>query len=122
MSENANNPAGSELKGRAADLARDASNELASRANTAGAKGMASLGTKIDEAADVLTDKAPERLPAERVEAVTTRMHGAASYLKENDPAGVLTDIDGAIQRHPYRAIAVAAGVGWVIGRLMSRD
>lgn len=122
MAENANPAAQSDLKERASDLARDASSEFADRANTAGKKGMSSLGSKIDDAAEALQERAPENIPAERVTAVTDRMHGAANYLRETDPKGVLTDIDAAIQRHPYRAIAVGAAVGWVIGRLMSRD
>lgn len=113
-----------ELKNRAGELARDTSSHLANRANETGAKGMTSLANGIDRAAERLDEAAAEqeRIPADKVAAVSERMHGAATYLRATDPRGMLSDVDGAIQRHPYRAMAAGLAIGWVIGRLMSRD
>ncbi len=113
-----------ELKSRASDLAKDTSSHLANRANQTGARGMTSLADSIDRAAQRLDDSAAEqdKIPADKVAVVSERMHGAANYLREKDPRGMLSDVDGAIQRHPYRAMAAGLAIGWVVGRLMSRD
>lgn len=124
MAENLQTTSDNELKTRASTLAKDASNELVNRANETGSRGMSSLGDKIDEAAAKLEAKAAgqDTVPPEKVAVVSERLHEAASYLRDSDPKGMLTDLDGAIQRHPYRAMAVGAAIGWVFGRLMSRD
>jgi hypothetical protein len=52
---------------------------------------------------------------------VVQSLTGAARYLEERDPKSALQDLDVAIQRHPYRAIAITLGVGWLIGRMARR-
>lgn len=117
----------SELGERARSLATDASRTLADRANEGGAKTMSSLGKKLDDAADYVRDRAADA--AERVhvdpkhaDVVADRIHGAASYLQDRDPKSVLMDVDESIQRHPYRALAVGAAVGYLVGRFLRRD
>ncbi len=121
---NASNTTPEELKTRAGDLAKDTSSHLATRANEAGAKGMTSIADSLDRAAERLDEAAAdqERIPSDKVAVVSGRVHDAANYLREKDPRGMLSDVDGAIQRHPYRAMAAGLAIGWVIGRLMSRD
>lgn len=112
---------------RAKHLAAEAGRELLDKANTTGKQGLRSMGRKLDHAADYIRDRAPEaaskfHVEGRHVEAVADRIEGAASYLKERDPKSLLADIDASIQKHPYRALAVGAAVGWIIGRLSRRS
>ncbi len=116
-----------EHKERSKELAADAGAVLADRANSQGAKGMSALSRKLDEAANFITetglDKAtdPENpLQPHHISKVTGPIREAARYLDSQDPQGLLTDLDSAVHRHPYRAIAVGAACGWVIGKLFS--
>ncbi|MBI4822477.1 MAG: hypothetical protein HY791_39825 [Deltaproteobacteria bacterium] len=103
------------LGGRMKDLAVDTGKTVLSGANTAGDKGMTALGEGLDKAASFVESKVADR----RVDAITSPVHNAAEYLKKKDPESAITDLDQAIHNHPYRAMAVALGIGWVIGRLM---
>ncbi len=116
-----------ELKERSKELAADTGAVLADRANAQGAKGMSALSRKLDQAANFITetglDKATDPdspLQPHHVSKVTGPIREAARYLDAQDPQGLLTDLDGAVHRHPYRAIAVGAACGWVIGKLFS--
>jgi ElaB/YqjD/DUF883 family membrane-anchored ribosome-binding protein len=113
-----------ELKTRAAALAKDVGHELVDQANRQGAQGMSRLGEGLDRVTDQLEKRVVDtgKIDEKRVQAVSQRVHDAASYLKEKDPKSMLADVDAAIQRHPYRAMAVGLAVGWVVGRLMSRE
>lgn len=105
-------------------------NDLLETANRTGQKGMTALGQKLDDAASFLEQRVGEaveqgKVPVvnrEHVSAVTGGLHDAARYLQERDPRSLMADLDDAIQRHPYRAMAVGLGIGWLIGRLTRRD
>ena len=45
----------------------------------------------------------------------------AASYVRERGIKGLSGDISDAAVRHPLGAVAVSLGVGYFLGRLMSR-
>jgi ElaB/YqjD/DUF883 family membrane-anchored ribosome-binding protein len=114
-----------ELKAQASELARDATKIIAQEANVIGKRGMEVAAVKVSEAADYVEEKghevaADERYPVEvaQVDNVTEGMRKTASYLKTNDPSGVVADVDGLIREHPYRAIAAGLVVGWIIGRI----
>ncbi len=116
-----------DLKHRARSLAQDASKELLDKANESGSKGFTKMGSKLDEAADYLRDRAPEaasklHIDSRHVDAVADKMHTAAGYLQQRDPRSVLGDLDRSIQQHPYRALLIGAGLGYVLGRLFRRD
>ncbi|MCC7380469.1 MAG: hypothetical protein IT384_01465 [Deltaproteobacteria bacterium] len=118
-----------DLSGRAKDLAQDAGRELLEAANKKGQRGMSALGQQLEHAASFVSREAGEaaergQLPIDRekVGAVTDRIQSAASYLRENDPKSMLEDVDTAIRKHPYRAMAIGLGIGWLIGRLSRSD
>ncbi len=115
---------------RAKELATDAGREVLEEANRTGQRGMHAMGEKLERAADfveakgkrVVSDAVVPGLKRDHVEAVSGGIQTAADYLREKDPKSMLVDVDGAIQRHPYRAMAIGFGVGWVIGRLFRSD
>lgn len=112
---------------RARDLANDAGKQLLERANESGARGLGSMGKKLDEAADYVRERAPDtasrlHVDESRVDSVAEGIHGAADYLQSSDPKTMLSDLDRAIQKHPYRALMVGAAVGYTLGRIFGRD
>lgn len=112
---------------RARDLANDAGKELLEKANESGARGLGTVGKKLDEAADYVRDRAPDtatklHVDAKHVDRMAESIHGAADYLQSKDPKSMLSDLDRAIQKHPYRALMVGAAVGYTLGRIFGRD
>lgn len=112
---------------RARQLANDASREFLDRANESGAKGLGSVGKKLDEAARYVRSHGPEtaerlHVDARHVDQVADGIHGAADYLQSKDPRSMLGDLDRSIQKHPYRALMIGTAVGYVVGRLFRRD
>lgn len=109
-----------EVADRAREVASDAGRQIIDRANESATKGMSALADKLDQAADSLADK---RHGDDIIGQATSKLHSGlrstAGYLKERDPRTVVEDIDEAIHRHPYRALAVGVAVGWLVGRLM---
>jgi ElaB/YqjD/DUF883 family membrane-anchored ribosome-binding protein len=112
---------------RARDLANDAGKQLLERANESGARGLGSVGKKLDEAADYVKQRGPDtanrlHVDESHVDRVAEGIHGAADYLQSRDPKTMLSDLDRAIQKHPYRALMIGAAVGYTLGRIFGRD
>jgi hypothetical protein len=61
--------------------------------------------SKLDQLRHLATEKAGE----------------AASYVRERGIKGLSSDISDAAVRHPLGAVAVSLGVGYFLGRLMTR-
>ncbi len=106
------------LKERSKALAQDAVGELLDRANDVGAKTMSAVGHGLGDLARRIEG---EVQPNEKGAKVAQSITDAARYLEERDPKSALVDLDHAIQAHPYRAIAVCLGVGWLVGRMARR-
>jgi len=112
---------------RAKALAGDASKQFMDKANERGAEGMSSVGRKLGEAAEYVRSRGADA--AERVhvdpkhaDSMADRIHGAASYLQDRDPKSAFGDLDEAVQKHPYRALAAGAVLGYLVGRYFRRD
>jgi ElaB/YqjD/DUF883 family membrane-anchored ribosome-binding protein len=112
---------------RAKALAGDATKQFVDKANERGAEGMSSVGRRLDEAAEYVRSRgadAAERIQVDpkHADSMADRIHGAASYLQDRDPKSAFGDFDDAIQRHPYRALAAGAAIGYLVGRFFRRD
>ena len=106
------------LKQRSKALAQDAVGELLDRANEVGSRTMTAVGHSLKEIAHRFEGETPIDQPTGKV---VQSLSGAARYLEERDPKSAVQDLDRAIQAHPYRAIAVCLGLGWMIGRMARR-
>ena len=49
------------------------------------------------------------------------KLTDAAKYVRDRGVDGLRTDLTDAATRSPLRAIAMSLGIGYVIGRIMSR-
>lgn len=115
------------LKERSRHLAQDAFGEFVDRANDAGARTMKVVGHRLEDIARRIEpeQRQPQLEPGAeekpRSAAVARSLTGAARYLEEHDPKSVLVEIDRSVQKHPYRALGICFGVGWLVGRMARR-
>jgi hypothetical protein len=72
------------------------------------------LGTKLERAGDYLEEKGKAAF-------LSDRLHSAGRYLQENDVRSISRSVDEAICAHPYRSMFFGLGLGWVIGKFLSR-
>lgn len=49
------------------------------------------------------------------------KLSGAASYLKDRGVSGIRADVTDFAHRNPIGAVAISLGIGYVLGRLMTR-
>jgi hypothetical protein len=72
------------------------------------------IGNRLERAGDYLEEKG-------KAQFVSDRLHSAGRYLQENDVRSITRSVDAAICAHPYRSMLVGLGMGWVIGKFLSR-
>ena len=73
------------------------------------------IGERLERAGDYLEEKG-------RGAFLSDRLHSAGKYLQDNDARTMARSVDSAICAHPYRGILIGLGVGWVVGKFLSRD
>jgi hypothetical protein len=72
------------------------------------------IGNRLERAGDYLEEKG-------RAHFLSDRLHNAGRYLQENDVRTITKAVDEAICAHPYRSMMVGLGIGWVVGKFLSR-
>ena len=73
------------------------------------------IGERLEKAGDYLEEKG-------RGAFLSDRLHSAGKYLQDNDARTIARSVDSAICAHPYRGILIGLGIGWVVGKFLSRD
>lgn len=53
--------------------------------------------------------------------AVGRSLEGGARYLQETDSERIRSDVSGVMRNHPVMSMAVGIGLGFLIGRFLSR-
>ncbi len=72
------------------------------------------IGTRLERAGDYLDEKG-------KAQFISDRLHNAGRYLQEHDVRSITKSVDAAICAHPYRSMLVGLGIGWALGKMMSR-
>ncbi len=96
--------------GAVADAAKNLGNTVADEAK--GVTG--AIGSRLERAGDFLEEKGKAAF-------VSDRLHSAGRYLQENDVRSITRSVDEAICAHPYRSMLFGLGMGWVVGKFLSR-
>jgi hypothetical protein len=104
--------AGAEVKGRANELGRRAS-QRAEQVRTAAAGGLDSAAQAVHERADRVAGAAHNAADA---------MSSGADYLRSNDLRQMGDDLVGVIRNNPGPALLGALALGFLIGRAFARD
>lgn len=90
-------------------------NELDDRFGGLKARGREMLGTAAERGRERLKDAA-----GRGKDRVAERLQGSAEYLRTSDVDIIGRDLISEVRRHPLRAVAIAAGAGYVIGRVLT--
>ena len=127
------NPTTADLSTKAArDITERARNAAASITEAAGDAAAAiddsrsTAADGLDTAASALQDRAEDLPGGETVRnfarATADRLGRSADYVRSHDTKRMMTDVERLITNNPGPALAVAAAVGFLLGRALSRD
>lgn len=83
---------------------------------TTGTMNGGTLGERLDEAAASTKDTFDEARAA-----ATDTVKQAADYLRETGMGSMLADVETMVTRHPGPALVIACGLGFLLGRTLSR-
>lgn len=72
------------------------------------------IGSRLERAGDFLEEKGKAAF-------VSDRLHSAGRYLQEHDVKSIGRSVDAAICAHPYRSMVIGLGIGWFVGKFLSR-
>jgi len=123
--------AGDKMK-EAASHAGQAVSSAASAAGTAIGNAASAVGEKADEASaavgrgmewlgDKVRDKGPESgIMGRATDAVASGLESAGKYLEDRNLSGMAEDVGAVIRRHPFPAVLIGVGVGFLLGRILS--
>ena len=126
------NPSGDDSQTSARDLSqwgRDAAASITEAAGDAAAAiddSRLTAADGLDTAASALHDTAADLPGGETVRnfarATADRLGRSADYVRSHDTKRMMTDVERLITNNPGPALAVAAAVGFLLGRALSRD
>ena len=110
---------------RARNLASDVSQragDVAERAENKADDALSSVGHRMSSMAGSLRQTAPrEGVVGSAAGAVADRLDSGGRYLQEHGVSEITDDLGGVVRRHPFPALCLAFGVGFLIGMASRR-
>jgi ElaB/YqjD/DUF883 family membrane-anchored ribosome-binding protein len=118
---------------KAMNAARDVAGDVADRAKQVASSVADAAGKKAGEVTSAVGstmrnvgERIRENLPSEGYvgqasRSVASTLDEGGHYLEEHGLGGLAEDMGGMIKRNPVPAVLVAIGVGFMIGRLLSK-
>lgn len=86
----------------------------------------ASAASNLEGAADTLHQRADQLPGGDKVtnmaHTAAEKLSATADYVRQNDFASMMNDIEGLVKKNPGPALAVAAGLGFLLARAFSGD
>jgi ElaB/YqjD/DUF883 family membrane-anchored ribosome-binding protein len=107
-----------ELKESVADLGRTAADKL-NENRKAAAGGLKNAAAAIDERADGLPGGEGV---ADLAHATASKLNNTARYVRKRDVNGMLADLGNGVKNHPVPALAIAAGLGFLVCRAFTSN
>jgi ElaB/YqjD/DUF883 family membrane-anchored ribosome-binding protein len=108
----------SDLKESMSDMARTASRTVEDGRQTA--------AERLGSAASAVRDRADELPGGPKVQqfahAAAERLNTTADYVRSHDAKRMLADVERAVKNNPGPSLVIAAAVGFVLGRALTRD
>jgi len=115
----------SDLKDKATQVAGDVqarASEVASQAADKADAATTTAGSKLQDAAQMLREKAPvEGTVGQAATATADTLERAGTYLQQQDISGMRSDLESIIRQHPTESLLVAFGVGFLLARSTRR-
>jgi len=127
-----NNPAASAAESAAENMTESARRTVASIADAARDAGTAlddsrsTAAEGLDAAASAVHDRVADLPGGETVRnvarATADRLSSSADYVRTHDAKRMMADVESLVRSNPAPALAIAATVGFLLGRALSRD
>lgn len=110
---------------KAADVAgtvQDKASHLSEEAHSMSDRGIDSAAAGLDQAASMLRQHGESQEGTLGTAATKTAdtLDSASSYLRDKDTDQMLSDLEAMVRRRPVESVAVAAGIGFVLSKLLS--
>jgi ElaB/YqjD/DUF883 family membrane-anchored ribosome-binding protein len=113
------------LAGKAKDVTSTVAHKAEDLAKTAGQKAddaTAYVGSGIRSAADTVRAKGPhDGMLGTATSSTAGALESTGRYLEEEKLSGMAGDVNQLIRKNPIPALFVAAGIGFLLGRMLRR-
>ncbi len=110
--------------GQAVDTAKEKAGQVAEQASTAADTGLDKAAGGLDKAADLLRQRS-EGMGGQgggmqsALSMAAGRLDQAAQYLKDKDSQQLMTDLEGMVRQKPTQTLLIAAGVGFLLSKVV---
>lgn len=99
--------------------AKDLAHQIGEKADDA----TAAAGRGIQTVADKIRENAPDSgVLGSAARSVTDTIQSGGRYLENRQLSGMMDDFGDVIRNHPVPALLIAAGLGFLLARAMSRS
>lgn len=96
--------------------------DLAERVSSSADSAFDTLGEKIGDVSETISERSSGRGILERVgRVVASGMRNVGMYLERKDLSDMVMDVGGVIRRNPGKTVLIGAGVGYLIARRMRK-
>jgi ElaB/YqjD/DUF883 family membrane-anchored ribosome-binding protein len=111
-----------EQAGSAIDAAKERATQLTDQATTAADAGMDKAAGGLDTLAGTLRDRGEAMGGGSMATIATTaaeKMEAGAQVLREKDTEQIVSDLEALVRRKPIESVLVAAGIGFVLSKIV---
>jgi uncharacterized membrane-anchored protein YhcB (DUF1043 family) len=95
--------------------------EIASDANERADATLTAAGTKMEDLAQTVRDKAPEGKLGEVAATTADKLEQGGRYLQDADLESIRTDLERVIRERPIESLLVGLGLGYLLARATRR-
>lgn len=108
----------SDVAGKAQEMAGEAGEKMHSGSD----KGIDAAASGLGQAAGMLRQQGEQREGTVGTAATKTAdtLESASSYLQEKDTDQLMSDLESLVRRKPVESVLVAAGIGYVLSKIVS--
>lgn len=106
---------------QATDQAKEKASQATEQAQQKADQGMDKAASGLDQAAEMLRQQGEQRGGTVASAATTTadKLGSASQYLRDKDSAQLLDDLEALVRSKPVESLLVAAGVGFVLSKIL---
>jgi ElaB/YqjD/DUF883 family membrane-anchored ribosome-binding protein len=112
----------SEQAGSVLSTAKDRATQMGDQATSAADTGMDKAASGLDTVAGTLRDRGESMGGGSMASIASTaadKMEAGAQMLREKDTEQIVSDLEALVRRKPVESLAVAAGIGFVLSKIV---
>ena len=113
---------GQNAVGQAMDMATERAGAVAEQATSAVDQGIGQAASGLDMAAGMIRERG-EQMGGGGVQSsavmVADKLDAASTYLRDKDSEQLIADLEALVRRKPTESLLVAAGIGFLLSKMM---